>query len=54
MLVSLRSADAAALNAFCAERGIYLSHLALRSRTLEEMFLELTRDAGAPAMGGIE
>lgn len=53
LLVTLRSDDSAALNAFCAERGVYLSHLALRRPTLEEAFLELTRDAGAPAMGGI-
>ncbi len=53
LLVALTADDPAALNAFCAEHGVYLSHLALRKPTLEEAFLELTRDAGAPAMGGI-
>lgn len=34
----------AQLNRFLAERGVYLSYLALRRRTLEEQFLELTQD----------
>lgn len=30
------------LNRFCAEQGVYLSHLVLRKKTLESRFLELT------------
>jgi len=42
VVVELRDDDLAALNAFIAGRGIHLSHLALRQRSLEEVFIELT------------
>ncbi len=44
----LEDDDLAALNRFCVERGVYLSHLALRRQSLEEAFMELT-GADAPA-----
>ena len=53
VLVTLADDDPAALNAWCAARGVHLSHLAVRRQTLEDTFLELTREAGAPAMGGV-
>jgi len=47
---TLAAPDTAALNRYVAGQGIYLSHLALHTRSLEEAFLELTREeAPAPA-----
>jgi ABC-2 type transport system ATP-binding protein len=49
VVVELRDGDMAALNAFVAGRGVFLSHLALRQRSLEDVFIELT---GTPAVAG--
>ena len=38
----LQGDDLAALNRFVAEKGVYLSHLALEERSLEDVFIELT------------
>jgi ABC-2 type transport system ATP-binding protein len=35
--------EAASLNRYCADRGIYLSHLVLAKSSLEQQFLELTQ-----------
>lgn len=40
--VTLDDGDTAALNRYLAQQGLYVSHLALRARTLEDAFLELT------------
>jgi ABC-2 type transport system ATP-binding protein len=48
VIAELRDDDLAALNAFVAGRGISLSHLALRQRSLEDVFIELT---GEPPTG---
>ncbi len=52
VLVELADGDAAGLNAFLAGRGIYLSHLAPRQRSLEDAFMELTREAATQISGG--
>lgn len=36
------SPDAAAINSYCAQRGIWLSYLQLRKKSLETAFLEIT------------
>jgi len=43
VLVELQSDNLALLNQFLAEKGIYLSHLALQKKTLEEAFMEITQ-----------
>lgn len=43
LLVELKSDDLAALNRFLAERGVFISHLALRKKSLEEAFIEITQ-----------
>ncbi|MFW6078038.1 MAG: ABC transporter ATP-binding protein [Gemmatimonadota bacterium] len=48
VVAELRDDDLSGLNRYLAERGIYVSHLALRRRSLEDAFLELT-GAEAPA-----
>ena len=53
LIAELSNSDLAGLNEHIAQAGIYLSHLALRQQTLEDLFMELTRDSGAPAMGGV-
>jgi ABC-type multidrug transport system ATPase subunit len=40
--VTLEDGDTAALNRYLAGQGVYVSHLAVRARTLEDAFLELT------------
>ncbi len=42
LCVTLDDGDTAALNRYLAGQGVYLSHLAVRARTLEDAFLELT------------
>lgn len=42
VLVELQSDNLSALNQFLAERGIFVSHLALQKKTLEEAFIEIT------------
>jgi ABC-2 type transport system ATP-binding protein len=58
LVVTADATAAAALNRSCMNAGFALSHLAQRTRSLEEAFFELTgthsRDVvGAPALGGI-
>jgi len=43
VLVELLSDNLASLNQFLAEKGIYLSHLSLQKKTLEEAFMEITQ-----------
>ncbi len=43
VLVELQSDNLATLNQFLAEKGIYLSHLSLQQKTLEEAFMEITQ-----------
>lgn len=43
ILVELQTDNLAALNQFLAEKGIYLSHLSLQKKTLEEAFIEITQ-----------
>ncbi len=43
VLVELQSDNLAMLNQFLAEKGIYLSHLSLQKKTLEEAFMEITQ-----------
>lgn len=52
VLVELRDDDLAALNRFLSGRGVYLSHLAARQRSLEEVFMQLTGDEEIPALEG--
>lgn len=52
VIVDLNDDDLSALNAFVASRGIYLSHLAPRPRSLEEAFFEVTRAGASIASGG--
>ena len=42
VVVELEDEDLAPLNRFVAERGVYVSHLALRQKSLEDVFMELT------------
>lgn len=44
VVLQLSDPDLAALNRFLAGRGIYVAHLGLRRRSLEEAFLEITAD----------
>ncbi len=52
VMVELRDDDLASLNAFAAAHGVHLSHLALRQRSLEEVFIEMTGDALPQPVGG--
>ncbi|MFW6083603.1 MAG: ABC transporter ATP-binding protein [Gemmatimonadota bacterium] len=47
VLAEVTDGDLAALNRWLAGRGIHLSHLSLKRRTLEDAFLESTTDPGA-------
>jgi ABC-2 type transport system ATP-binding protein len=47
--VEVEDGDLAALNRWLGERGVYLSHLSLERRTLEDAFLESTDDASPAA-----
>jgi ABC-2 type transport system ATP-binding protein len=50
VVVRLGDPDLGALNRFLAGQGIYVSHLGLRRRSLEEAFLEITSmEEGAAA-----
>jgi len=42
LVAELEDGDLAALNAWLAARGVHLSHLALESRSLEDVFMEAT------------
>lgn len=50
IVVEMAKPDLASLNRYVVERGVYLSHLAERPRTLEDAFMELTA-GGAHGMG---
>jgi ABC-type multidrug transport system ATPase subunit len=54
VVVELEDEDLAALNRFVAERGVYLSHLAVEERTLEDVFMELTGAAEPHGMGVVD
>lgn len=45
VVAHLRDDDLAALNRFLAGRGVYVSHLSRRRRSLEDVFMELTGTA---------
>jgi len=59
VVAELRDDDLASLNRFLAARGIWVSHLARRRRSLEDAFMELTGTSGtmhelaAPAAEGV-
>lgn len=53
LLVELEDGDLAALNRFLAERGIHLSRLEPRRRTLEEAFMEVTGADAREGMGEV-
>jgi hypothetical protein len=44
VVVSLADDDSASLNRYLAGQGVYLSHLAPRRLSLEEAFMDLTKD----------
>jgi ABC-2 type transport system ATP-binding protein len=44
LLVELSNADLAALSGFLGQRGILLSYLAPRQKSLEDVFIELTQE----------
>ena len=44
LLVELTNADLAAANGFLSERGVLLSYLAPRQKSLEDVFIELTQE----------
>ena len=46
LVVALTSDDLAALNRYLAGRGVYVSHLARRHRSLEDAFMDLTGEDG--------
>ncbi|MEN8376307.1 MAG: ABC transporter ATP-binding protein [Gemmatimonadota bacterium] len=50
--LQMEAPDLAALNRWLAERNVYLSHLSLEQRSLEDAFLEST-GAGAAGMGDV-
>jgi ABC-2 type transport system ATP-binding protein len=52
VLAEVKTDDTAALNRFVAERGVYLSHLAVRQRSLEDAFLDLM-GAESHTMGSV-
>lgn len=52
VLVRLDDDDPAALNRFLAGQGIYLSYMAPQQQSLEEAFIDLTRDETADAVAG--
>jgi ABC-2 type transport system ATP-binding protein len=52
LIADVEDGDLAALNGWLAARGIHLSHLALESRSLEDVFMEAT--AGPRIDGGAE
>jgi ABC-type multidrug transport system ATPase subunit len=49
VIVELRDADLAALNRFLAGQGVYLTYLAPRVASLEDVFMELTADTATGA-----
>lgn len=53
VLVQLADDDTASLNRYLASQGIYVSHLAPRRLSLEEAFMDLTRDELTEAPAGV-
>lgn len=54
VVAELESDDLAALNRFLAERGVHLSHLSRRQRSLEDVFMEVTgASSGDRGMGEV-
>lgn len=53
VVAELKDDDIASVNRFVAEKGVYLSHLAQRERTLEDVFMELTGADEAGGMGDV-
>ena len=53
LVVALASDDLAALNRYLAGRGIYVSHLARRHRSLEDAFMDLTGEDGDVGQGSL-
>lgn len=53
LLVELEDGDLAALNRYLAERGVHLSRLEPRRRTLEEAFMEVTGADEREGMGEV-
>jgi ABC-2 type transport system ATP-binding protein len=52
VVAEVEQEDLSDLNRFIAERGVWVSHLALRQRSLEDVFMELT-GGGAHGMGEV-
>jgi ABC-2 type transport system ATP-binding protein len=53
VVAELEDDDLASLNRYLSDRGVYLSHLGLVQRSLEDVFMELTNGEGH-GMGEIE
>lgn len=53
LLVELEDGDLAAMNRFLAERGVHLSRLEPRRRSLEEAFMEVTGAGERDGMGEV-
>ena len=53
LVVALASDDLAALNRYLAGRGIHVSHLARRQRSLEDAFMDLTGEGDGDGQGSI-
>ena len=53
LVVALASDDLAALNRYLTGRGIHVSHLARRHRSLEDAFMDLTGEADGEGQGSI-
>ena len=52
VVVQLRDDDPASLNRWLASQGVFVSYLAPQRFSLEEAFIDLTRDDVAPATAG--
>ncbi len=52
VIAQLRDDDLASVNRFLAGQGLFVSRLATRQHSLEEVFMQLTTDEPAPAMEG--
>lgn len=53
LIVELEDDDLSGINRFVAERGVYVAHLALRQRSLEDVFMELTSTGEHRGMGEV-
>ncbi len=52
IVATMQRADLAEVNRYLVERGVYVRHLALRQRSLEDVFMEVT-GAGDHGMGEV-